>query len=45
MEPEADVYDELTQSADEAFQMLDELERQDAEATLCFASLQLSLGA
>ena len=33
MEPEAEIYDELTQSADEAFQMLDELERQDAETS------------
>jgi hypothetical protein len=33
MEPEAAVYDELTHSANEAFLMLDELERKDAEAS------------
>jgi len=31
MEPEADVYDELTRSADEAFLLLDELESDHAE--------------
>ena len=33
MEPEADVYAELTRAADEAFLLLDELENQDAETS------------
>ncbi len=31
MEPDSEVYEEATRSADEAFLMLDELERQDVE--------------